>query len=150
VSEHPRLARHQRADGREPSAAHIAALFLNQLGTLLGREAALAKAELTAHARQFSMGGMALGAAALFGLTGWLALVAAAGFGIAHAVPGWLTALIIGGALVLMATAAAAWGMRRLRGAGQPLPMTAESIRRDLELIQQYQASHRNQAHDGA
>jgi Putative Actinobacterial Holin-X, holin superfamily III len=135
VSEHPGPTHQAGPDRRELTLGEASALFINQLATLLGCEIALAKAELTAHARQFSIGGIALLTGALFGLTGWLALLAAAGLGIARALPGWLAALIIGAVLCLLAAAAAAWGARRLSGAGQPLPMTAESIRRDLKVI---------------
>jgi uncharacterized membrane protein YqjE len=135
VSEHAGPTHPARPGQREPTVGEACALFVNQLATLAGREIALAKAELTAHARQFSMGGIALLAGALFGMTGWLALLAAAGLGIARALPGWLAALIIGAVLCLLAAAAAAWGARRLSGASRPLPMTTESIRRDLEVI---------------
>ena len=48
-----------------------------QLAQLLRDEVALARAELFARARQAVTGGVLVGAAALLGLTGWLAVVAA-------------------------------------------------------------------------
>jgi hypothetical protein len=110
-------------------------LLVTQFATLLGHEIALAKAELTAHARQFSLGGVALLTGALLGLTGWLALLAAAGLGVAQVLPGWLAALTIGAALCLLATGAAVYAVRRLSGAGRLLPVTAESLRDDLDVI---------------
>jgi hypothetical protein len=135
MSEDPRVAGHEWPGGREPTFGQAFALLINQFATLLGREMALAKAELTAHARQFSLGGIALASAAVAGLTGWLALTAAAGLALSLAIPGWAAALVMGGLLCLLAGAAAAWGVRRLSGAGQPLPMTMQSLRDDLEVI---------------
>lgn len=119
----------------EPTAREMGALLLTQFATLLGREIALARAELVAHARQFSLGGLALLTGALLGLSGWLVLLGAAVAGIAYALPVWLAAVIVGGALCLLAGGAILWATRRLAGAGQPLPMTTESIRQDLQAI---------------
>jgi hypothetical protein len=135
VTERTRVTRPEWLDEREPALSEIWGQLLTQFAMLLGHEIALAKAELTAHARQFSLGGMALLTAGLLGLTGWLALLAAAGLGIAQVIPGWLAALIIGAALCLLAVAAAAYAVRRLSGAGQLLPMTADSLRHDVDVI---------------
>ena len=82
-----------------------------------------------------------LGTGALLGLTGWLALVAAVIAAIAVALPVWAAALIVGGFLVLVAGGVAARGGRRLSGM-EPLTMTAESIRQDVQEVKERAARH--------
>jgi uncharacterized sodium:solute symporter family permease YidK len=72
-----------------------------------------------------------MAAAALFGVTSWLAVVAAGIAGIAVALPVWAAALIVGAFLMLAAGLLALRGGRRLRSV-PPLTLTAESIRRDV------------------
>ena len=57
---------------------------------------------------------IAFGAAALLTFFGLALFVTAAVLGLAHAVPVWASALIIGGALVLVGAGLAAWGRHRL------------------------------------
>jgi hypothetical protein len=114
------------------SVRELTARLGGQLSALLRQELALARAELFASARQALFGGSLLAVAALLGLTGWLALVAAAIAGIASVLPVWASALIIGGALVLMAAALALLGRARLAKGTPPLSITAASVRRDI------------------
>jgi hypothetical protein len=118
------------------SAGELTVQLGNQVSQLLRDELALARAELFARARQAVLGGGMLGAGALLGLTGWLALVAAAIAGSAVALPVWAAALIVGGFLVLVAGGVAARGGRRLSRM-EPLTLTAESIRQDVQEVQQ-------------
>lgn len=108
-----------------------------QLSQLVRDEAALARAEMFASARQAVMGSGMLGFAALLGLTGWLALVAAGIAGIAVALPAWAATLIGGGALVMLAGAVALLGRRRLSRGTPPLRRTVDSVRRDIEEIRE-------------
>ncbi len=121
-----------RAEADDRSARELAVRLGGQLSALVRQELALAKAELFASARQAISGGALLAAAAVLGLTGWLALVAAAIAGIASALPVWASALLIGGALVLLAAALAALGRARLAKGTPPLSMTAASVRKDI------------------
>jgi hypothetical protein len=93
---------------------------------------ALARAELFARGRQGVLGGGLFAAAALTGLGGCLALVAAAVAGIAEALPVWASALIVGAALTAVAAALAIAGCGRMKRGMPPLAVTAGSIRRDL------------------
>ena len=104
----------------------------DQLARLMKDEVALAKAELFASARQSVLGGGMLTAAVIAGLTGWLAMVAAAIAGIAAGLPVWAAALVIGGALAVGAGGLALLGVRRLAHGMPPLRMTAESIRAEV------------------
>lgn len=126
---------------RDLSAGELTAQLGNQVSQLLRDELALARAELFARARQAVLGGGMLGAGALLGLTGWLALVAAAIAGIAVALPVWAAALIVGGFLLLVAGGVAARGGRRLSRM-EPLTLTAESIRQDVQEVKERAARH--------
>jgi hypothetical protein len=119
----------------EVSARELTVRLGEQAGVLLRREIALAKAELFAKARQAAMGGGLLTTAALLGLTGWLALVAAAIAGIATALPVWAAALIVGAALLALAGVLARPGLRHLSAGAQPPRLTAQSLRRDVEVL---------------
>lgn len=130
--------------GREVSVGQAAGQIVTQLGALVGCEVALAKAELAAQARQFSVGGLALLTAAVLGVAGGALFVATVVLAIALALPGWAATLIVGGAFVLLAAAAAGFGAKRLRGAGKPLPMTAESVRADLIVLKDLHLSRNN------
>jgi hypothetical protein len=121
-----------RAEADDLSARELTLRLGGQLAALVREELALAKAELFASARQAILGGALLAAAAVLGLTGWLALVTAAIAGVASVLPLWVSALIIGGALVLLAGALAALGRARLARGTPPLSMTAASIRKDI------------------
>ena len=116
----------------QPSSSELAAEAVVQMGGLLGQEIALARAELRAHARHLGVGGTMLAASGLVGVTAWLILLAAAVAGIAVALPVWAAALIVGGGLAILGGGIAAAGGIRLSRAMPPLPMTTESVRRDL------------------
>lgn len=136
------------ADVTRPSLAELAARLTEQVTRLLRAELALARAELLARGRQAVMGGGLFAAAAVFGLTGWLALVAAAVAGIAEALPAWASALIVGAALIAVAAVLALAGRARMRRGLPPLAMTADTVRRDLHELTA-QASPNGHARNG-
>ena len=114
------------------SLPQLATQLTEQVARLARAEFALARAELFARGRQAVMGGGLFGAAAVVGLAGWLALVAAAVAGIAEALPVWASALIVGAALTAIAGALALAGRARMRRGMPPLAMTTASVRREL------------------
>jgi Putative Actinobacterial Holin-X, holin superfamily III len=117
---------------REPPAHELAAQFVVQVAGLLGQEVALARAELGANARNMGTGTALFSVAAVLGLSAWLALVAGTIAGIAVALPVWAAALIVAGGLGLLASGILALAGRRMSRAFPPLPLTTDSIRRDL------------------
>jgi Flp pilus assembly protein TadB len=123
--------------GRNISARELAGQLGGQVPQLLRDELALARAELFARARQAALGGGMFAAAALLGLTGWLVLVAAGIAGTAIVLPVWAAALIVGGVLLLTGGVIAARAARRLSRGVPPLPLTADSIRRDVREIRE-------------
>lgn len=117
---------------QDMTARELTTQLADQMSRLMREEVALAKAELFASARQSVVGGGMLTAAAVVGLTCWLAMVAAAIAGIAVGLPVWASALIIGAALAAAAGALALLGMRRLARGTPPLKMTIDSVRGEL------------------
>jgi Flp pilus assembly protein TadB len=122
---------------RNLSARELAGQLGGQVSQLLRDELALARAELFTRARQAALGGGMLATAALLGLTGWLGLVAAGIAGITVVLPVWAATLIVGGVLLLTSGVIAARAARRLSRGVPLLPLTADSIRRDVREIKE-------------
>lgn len=127
------------AEGR--SVRELTVQLGSQLFQLLRDELALARAELFARARQATTGGMMAAAAALLGVTSWLAVVTAGIAGIAMVLPVWASALIVGAFLMLAAGLLALRGGRRLRSV-PPLTLTADSVRRDAAEVKARTGQH--------
>lgn len=126
-----------QAPPREPTTRELAAQAAVQGAGLLGQELALAKAELLARARQAGAGVTMLAVAGLLGGSAWLILLAAAVAGVAVALPVWASALILGGALAALAGSIALFAIRRLARTKPPLPLTTDSVRRDVAEIKE-------------
>lgn len=132
--------------GREPTTRELAAQLPAQVAALLRQEMILAKAEMFATARRAGAGSALLGAGGALGAVGALAFVAAAIAGVAVALPVWAAALIIGGALGVAGGVITIMGVRRLPREGRPLPLTRESLHRDLEELKEAAATAKNPA----
>jgi uncharacterized membrane protein YqjE len=94
--------------------------------TLVRSEIALAKAEVTQQVTAFArvaVFGLIAGGIALFSL---FALMLAAIFGLAHEFSLWLSALIVGGAMILLAGIFGLLAMRTIKKSkGAPVPREA-------------------------
>lgn len=117
---------------KDMSARELTVQLGEQMGRLVKDELALAKAEIFASARQSMLGGELLSVAAVVGLGAWLAMVAAAIAGIAAGLPVWASALIVGGALGMIAGLLALLGIRRLSRGMPPLKLTLNSVKDEL------------------
>ena len=126
------MSEQPQRSAQDLTARELTAKLGEQLSRLMREEVALARAEMFANTRQAMMGGGLFGGAALAGHTGWLVLVAAAVAGIAVVLPVWAAALIIGGALVVIASVLAMLGRRRFKWGVPPLRMTTDTIREDV------------------
>lgn len=131
MSTQPRVSRPQPTVGTLSAQAGV------QAAALLGQEAALAKAELRASARQAVRGGIPLTAAALLGGSAWLAALAAAILGLSVALPPWAAALIITAGLGAAGGVLAMIGGRRLGRVSPGLPLTTESLRQAMRELAQ-------------
>lgn len=129
-------------DLRNQSLSELISSLTEQMTTLVRAEMALARAELFANARQAFLGGGLLTGAAVVGFTAWLAMVAAGIAGIAEGLPVWAGALIIGGALGALAGVLALIGKERLARGMTPLPMTTDTVRKDLHELTSRPGQH--------
>jgi hypothetical protein len=120
----------------EPSTAELVQHATEQLSRLVRDELALARAELMGTARHAGLGIGLLGTGGLLALYGLGALVLAAVLGLAVVLPGWLAALIVGGALLVLAMLTAVAGVGQARQAVPPVPeRLAGSVRADIDTV---------------
>jgi hypothetical protein len=108
----------------------------NELTSLVHQEVALAKTELGQKTKELVAASGMFGSGAAVGLLGAGALTAAAIAGLAAVVSVWLSALIVGGALVLVAGVLAATGLVKASQGTPPVPEEAiQSTKEDVEWL---------------
>jgi hypothetical protein len=121
---------------KDKSVAELLADLSGELRRLAHAELRLAMIEARRKAKRAGRGAGALGAAAVLGLIGLCVLVTSAVLALALVVPGWLAALLVGGAAMVLAGMAALFGRGSLRRALPPVPEWAlSSVRTDIETI---------------
>ena len=118
----------------EASVAELVKRLSEQTGRLAHQDVELAKAELAVKGRRAGIGAGMFGGAGAFGFYALGAVTAAAILGLASAVPGWASALIVAGVLGLIAGLAALIGTRKVIQAAPPVPeQAAESVKQDID-----------------
>ncbi|GAA1322258.1 phage holin family protein [Pseudonocardia xinjiangensis] len=109
-----------------------------QLSELIRGELELARTELTAKGKRAGAGAGLAGAGGIVALYGVAALIAAAIAGLALVLPLWLSALLIGVVLLIVAGVLALLGRNQLRGATPPVPEQAvDSVQRDVRTVKE-------------
>lgn len=88
---------------RDESLSELLKDLRTDVARLVDSEKALAKKELSVKADELKRDGMKLGAAAALAALGGFCVTAAAVLALAHAIPAWLSALLIGIALLAIA-----------------------------------------------
>lgn len=100
---------------------------------LVKDELALAKAELVGKLAHLGIGVGLFAAAAFVAFFAFAVLIAAAILGIAVALPGWLAALIVGGALLIIAVVLVVIGLASVKKGVPPVPEeTIERVKKDV------------------
>jgi len=103
---------------------------------LLRSEIELLKAELISKVKHAGIGIGLVVAGALFAFFAFAVLLAAAVLGIATALPAWLAALIVGGALLVITAVLVLVGVNQLKRGAPPVPTeTIESVKKDVNAI---------------
>ena len=121
---------------RDETVAQLLRDLSRQTTTLVHQEVELAKAELGAKGRRMGAGAGLLGAAGVIALLGAGALVAAAIAGLTTVLSVWLSALIIGAALLAVGGVIALSGKKEIQEASPPVPTQAvESTKEDVEWL---------------
>jgi MFS family permease len=107
-----------------------------QLSELVRRELDLARTELATKGKRAGAGAGLAGAGGVVALFGVGALIASAIAGLATVVPVWLSALIVGVVLLLVAGVLALIGRGRLREATPPVPEQAvRGVQNDVAAV---------------
>ena len=118
------------------STSELVRRLSTQLSELVRRELELARTELAAKGKRAGTGAGLAGAGGVLALYGGGALVAAAIAGLATVVPVWLSALIVGVVLLLVAGVLALAGRNQLRHATPPLPEQAvHGVQEDVATV---------------
>ena len=122
----------------EPSVGELVRQLSEQISVLVRQELKLAQVELAGKGKQAGLGAGMLGGGGLIALYGTGCLIACVVIAIAGAVAAWLSALIVGAALLAVAGIAALLGKGRLQRAAPPMPEeTAASVRADVNMIKE-------------
>ena len=109
-----------------------------QVSTLVRDELKLAQLEMTRKGKQAGIGAGMFGGSGVIALYGVGCLIACAILGISRVLAPWLSALIVGVALLAVAGIAALAGKSRLQRATPPVPREAvHSVKSDVEEIKE-------------
>jgi hypothetical protein len=126
------------AGAPEASAGELVRQLSEQVSRLIRDELKLAEYEMTSKARRIGRGAGMFGGSGLVALYGIGCLLAAAIIGLAGVLPAWAAALIVGGALLLIAGLAALVGKSQVSRATPPVPeQTVQSVKADMEEIKE-------------
>ncbi len=117
----------------DKSVADLVKQFSEQTSHLVRDEMRLARAEMQDTARHAGKGVGLFSAAGLIALYGVAALLAGAVAALSLVLQVWAAALIVGGALLLIAGIAALLGKRQVDQVHPTPQRTADSVRRDVE-----------------
>lgn len=122
-------------DRESQSAFALVRRLTDELTTLLRQELALATAEIARAMRVLLAGAASLAAGGAVLFAGVLVMLAAAVLGLATVLQPWLAALVIGAAVTLIGIVLVAIGIRSLDPSTLKPARTAESLRRDKDVI---------------
>ncbi len=128
----------QQSGLAERSTGELIKLMSEQVSTLVRDELKLAQLEMTRKGKQAGAGAGMMGGGGLIALYGVGCLIACAIIAISRALAPWLSALIVGVVLLIVAAIAAMMGRAKLRQATPPVPVDAvESVKADVDEIKE-------------
>ena len=129
-----------KVNGQSEPVGALVSHLTTDLSRLVRDELELAKAELKVKSKKAGVGAGLFGGAGTVALYGLRVLIAAAVLGLATAVPAWLSALIVAGALFVIAAVAALLGKRHISRATPPVPQRAVGgMHDDMEALKGHQ-----------
>jgi Flp pilus assembly protein TadB len=122
----------------ERSTGELVKQVTEQVSTLVRDELKLAQLEMTSKAKKAGSGMGMMGGGGLIALYGVACLIACAIIAISHVLQAWLSALIVGAFLLLVAAVTAAMGRQRMRQGTPPVPAEAvESVKADVAEVRE-------------
>ena len=124
------------SDVKDQTTAELLKTLSTQVTALVHQEVELAKAELAHKTKKVGLGAGVAGAGGVVGLLAGATLVAAGIAGIATVLSVWLSILIVGAFLLVVAGALALFGLTELAQGTPPIPEEAmESTKEDVEWL---------------
>ncbi len=128
----------QLPGGSERSTGELIKLMSEQVSTLVRDELKLAQLEMTRMGKQAGIGAGMMGGGGVISLYGLGCLIACAIIALSRVLAPWLSALIIGTALLVVAGIVTLMGRAKLRQATPPVPEeTVQSIKADVDEIKE-------------
>ncbi|MFH5821798.1 phage holin family protein [Georgenia sp. AZ-5] len=121
--------------GRGRSVGELIATVSEQLSRLIRDELQLAQIQLAEKGKRLGTGAGFLGAAGVVALYAVGVLLAAAILGLATVLPAWLSALIVGVVLLIVAGIAALLGKKKIDASKRFAPKPQEGLKDDLEAV---------------
>jgi hypothetical protein len=120
----------------EPTLGALVHDLTEQVPQLIRSEMRLAQAEMTEKGKRAGLGIGMFSAAGLLAFLGLCCVVTTAILGLAHALPDWLAALLVGVVLFAGAGIAALAGKKEVAQATPPAPEAAiEGVKEDLSVV---------------
>jgi uncharacterized membrane protein YqjE len=120
----------------EPTLGALVHDLTEQVPELIRSEMRLAQAEMTEKGKRAGLGIGMFSAAGLLAFLGLCCVVTTAILGLAHALPDWLAALLVGVVLFAGAGIAALVGKKEVAQATPPAPEAAiEGVKEDLSVV---------------
>lgn len=122
----------------EASTGELVSRLTEQASHLIRDELRLAQLEIQQKAKKVGVGAGLFGGAGVVALYGVGALVACAVLGLATVLPAWLSALIVGVLLLIVAGVLALLGKKQVAQGTPPMPQEAvDGLKRDVETVKE-------------
>ena len=118
------------------STTGLLSRLIDELSTLLRKELALAKAELSESVNQAKIGVISLAAGGAVLFAALLVLLSAATFALAHVVSDWLAALIIGVITAIAGFVMLQGGKKKFEASRLKPERTQDALRRDKNMVE--------------
>ena len=118
------------------STTGLLSRLVDEVSTLLRKELALAKAELSESINQAKLGAISLAAGGAVLFASLLVLLAAATLALAHVVSDWLAALIIGVIAAVVGYVMLQSGKKTVEASRLKPERTQDALRRDKDMVE--------------
>ena len=120
------------------SVAELVRDAIEQTRTLVRDEMRLAVIELRRKGKRFGASAGVVGGAGVLAFYGGAALLAGVVLLVATALPAWISALVVGGAVLLVAAVLTLIGKKQVEQAVPPVPQeAAEGVQRDIHAVRE-------------
>jgi hypothetical protein len=127
---------YERTD--QASTGELVSILSQDMSTLIRDELRLAQIEAGTKAKKLGMGAGLFGGAGVVAVFGLGVLIAAATLGLANVVPGWLAAVIVGVALLLVSGMIALIAKKDVSAGSPPMPKEAVSgLQTDVKIVRE-------------